>query len=67
MRFPWTHAKDYDALKEAEAQRKLSEQNVREVQPLLHALREIRQRNHVGELITDIIERKVEKEAQSHD
>lgn len=64
MRFPWTHAKDNDALKEAEAERELSERNVREVQPLLHSLREIRQRNHVGALITSIIEQKVEREAK---
>lgn len=65
FQFPWWHIHDDAALKEAEAERELSERNVREAQPLLDALREIRQRNHVSELITDIIERKVERETKS--
>ena len=61
MRFPWRKQKDYVNLEEARAERERSERNLQEAEPLLHALREIRRRNHIGEMITSIIEREVEK------
>jgi hypothetical protein len=61
MRLPWRKKKDYVNLEEAKAERELSERKLQEAEPLLHSLREIRRRNHIGEMITVIIEREVEK------
>lgn len=64
MRFPWRKKiGDSDGLKVAEAERALSERKFRESQSLRDALRDIRQRNHVGELITTVIQQKT-KEAK---
>lgn len=61
--FPWWRRKKvHDAIKAAEQERKLSEKNLRESEPLLESLREMRRRNHVGDLINELIQHRVEKE-----
>lgn len=60
--FPWWRRKVNGSIKAAEAERKLSERRLREAEPLLESLREMRQRNHVGDLINDLIQHRVEKE-----
>lgn len=43
-------------------ERRLSERKLREAMPVLEMLREMRRRNHVGDLIDNIIQHRVEKE-----
>ena len=61
MRFPWSRQESVEDIEEAKAERELSERKLREAQPLLHSLREIRRRNHIDEMLTAIIEREIGK------
>lgn len=62
IRLPWKHPPVNGRLAEAKAEHALSAQNYEETESLLKSLREIRRRNHIGELITNIIQQKVEEE-----
>lgn len=48
-------------LKTAVKEREASEKKLRDAQPLIHSLRVMRERNHIGDLLDELIEQRTEK------
>lgn len=55
---PWRKKTSRDELAEARAARESAEQRFEAAQPVVIKLRELRQKNHVTELLNEIVQRR---------
>lgn len=61
MRWPWSKEVHGNGVREARAERELSERKLHDSRDILEELREIRKHNHIADMITKVIQQQHER------